>query len=60
MEACLVDLTPLGAIFDAIGPAAITEVLPAEGAIGPEIFEEPLRDTLTGIIADTCDVVRPS
>ena len=58
MEDCL-DLTPLGAIFDAIGPGAITEVLPAEGAIGPEIFEETLRDTLTGIIADTCDVVLP-
>jgi hypothetical protein len=59
MADCL-GLTPLGAIFDAIGPGAITEVLPAEGAIGPEIFEETLRDTLTGIIADTCDVVLPS
>ncbi len=59
MADCL-GLTPLGAIFDAIGPEAITEVLPAEGAIGPEIFEETLRDTLTGIIADTCDVVLPS
>lgn len=58
MEDCL-DLTPLGAIFEAIGPGAITEVLPAEGAIGPEIFEETLRTTLTGIIADTCDVVLP-
>ncbi|MBV1862002.1 MAG: hypothetical protein KUG77_26505 [Nannocystaceae bacterium] len=60
MEDCL-PLTPLGAIFDAIGPGAITEVLPAAGApVGPEIFEDTLRDTLTDIIADTCDVVLPS
>ena len=58
MEDCL-PLTPLGAIFDAIGPGVITEVLPAEGAIGPEIFGDTLRDTLTGVIADTCDVVLP-
>lgn len=59
MEDCL-PLTPLGAIFDAIGPGAITEVLPEDGVpIGPEIFEDTLRDTLTGIIADTCDVILP-
>ncbi len=57
-EDCL-PLTPLGALFDAIGEDVITATLPAPAAVSPETFEAALRDTLAQVIIDTCDQIEP-
>lgn len=58
-EDCL-GLTPLGELFDALGPDAITETLPAPAAVSAQTFEAVLRETLAQVIVDTCNTIEPA
>ena len=58
-EDCL-HLTPLGELFDALGgKEVVTATLPDPADVTPQTFEGVLRDTLAGVIVETCDPIQP-